>query len=245
MKKLISLVVILAMILSIGATTVQAVVETAKLDVKLSASTLEVGKEVVVTVNWTEKMEGVEFILGYDKTKVELVSASIADTYYSAEDGKVNVAWFTAESKPLTNMTFTFKTIAEGSVKFTTSDATLADADVESPETYTYGSATLTIKNATKAPATTPTTTPTKAETKPAATPTKAETKPAATETKEETKATEPKAETKTETKKTDKKPKSIPQAGMQVTEYVGIALGVIALIAVVTIVTKKVNKNK
>ena len=151
MKKLISLILVLALVLSMT-TVVNAVVETADLKVSLDKTTAKVGDEVTVTVDWKEVMEAVDLELEFDEEKLEFVSASLPEDWIATDrikNGVVQISWFSMNGQGITNITYKFKVIAEGDATFTTAEAVLADANVESPENYNYGTATLKISNAT------------------------------------------------------------------------------------------------
>ena len=151
MKKLISLILVLALVLSMT-TVVNAVVETADLKVSLDKTTAKVGDEVTVTVDWKEVMEAVDLELEFDEEKLEFVSASLPEDWIATDrikNGVVQISWFSMNGQGITNITYKFKVIAEGDATFTTAEAVLADANVESPENYNYGTATLQISNAT------------------------------------------------------------------------------------------------
>lgn len=123
---------------------------------------LSVGEEVTVTVDWTDGMQAADFILNYDKAKVEYVSSSIGDDYLTNDKaaGKVKVVWISLNDKDMTKVTFKFKVIAEGEAKFTTEvDGWFANGEMVSPDSYdvtTHGVAAVTLK-AANANAATPT----------------------------------------------------------------------------------------
>ncbi|MBR6504491.1 MAG: hypothetical protein IKT41_02040, partial [Clostridia bacterium] len=124
-------------------------------------------------------MQAADFILNYDKEKVEYVSSSIKGTYCvnDADNGKVKVVWFSDDDTDMTKITFTFKAKAEGEVKFSVEiDGGFADKNVVSPDSYdvtTHGATAVTLKAAGGAaqPTATPTPTPVATQ-KPETTPT-------------------------------------------------------------------------
>lgn len=232
MKKLISLILVLALVLSMT-TVVNAVVETADLKVSLDKTTAKVGDEVTVTVDWKEVMEAVDLELEFDEKKLEFVSASLPEDWIATDrikNGVVQISWFSMNGQGITNITYKFKVIAEGDATFTTAEAVLADANVESPENYNYGTATLKISNATveepdaEEPGTDePTTEPEKPNTD----------EPTTDTEKPNTDTNKPATDT------TDEKPTTIPQAGANITQYAIIALSLVAIITLVAIIAK------
>ncbi len=232
MKKLISLILVLALVLSMT-TVVNAVVETADLKVSLDKTTAKVGDEVTVTVDWKEVMEAVDLELEFDEEKLEFVSASLPEDWIATDrikNGVVQISWFSMNGQGITNITYKFKVIAEGDATFTTAEAVLADANVESPENYNYGTATLKISNATveepdaEEPGTDePTTEPEKPNTD----------EPTTDTEKPNTDTNKPATDT------TDEKPTTIPQAGANITQYAIIALSLVAIITLVAIIAK------
>ena len=244
MKKLISLILVLALVLSMT-TVVNAVVETADLKVSLDKTTAKVGDEVTVTVDWKEVMEAVDLELEFDEEKLEFVSASLPEDWIATDrikNGVVQISWFSMNGQGITNITYKFKVIAEGDATFTTAEAVLADANVESPENYNYGTATLKISNATveepdaEEPGTDePTTEPEKPNTdEPTTEPEKPNTDEPTTDTEK------PNTDTnKPDTDTTDEKPTTIPQAGANITQYAIIALSLVAIITLVAIIAK------
>ena len=213
MKKLISLILVLALVLSMT-TVVNAVVETADLKVSLDKTTAKVGDEVTVTVDWKEVMEAVDLELEFDEEKLEFVSASLPEDWIATDrikNGVVQISWFSMNGQGITNITYKFKVIAEGDATFTTAEAVLADANVESPENYNYGTAKLKISNATveepdaEEPGTDePTTEPEKPNTD----------EPTTDTEKPNTDTNKPATDT------TDEKPTTIPQAGANIMGY-------------------------
>ncbi|MBR6504213.1 MAG: hypothetical protein IKT41_00575, partial [Clostridia bacterium] len=148
--KKISMVVIsiLAILLIAGG-----VVNAATLTLKVTAEKeVTVGGEITVTVDWTEGMQAADFILNYDKDKVEYVSSSIAEDYLTndASNGKVKVVWISLNDKDMTKITFTFKAKANGEAKFSTEiDGGFANGEMVSPDSYdvkTYGTTAVTLK---------------------------------------------------------------------------------------------------
>lgn len=230
MKKLISLILVLALVLSMT-TVVNAVVETADLKVSLDKTTAKVGDEVIVTVDWKEVMEAVDLELEFDEEKLEFVSASLPEDWIATDrikNGVVQISWFSMNGQGITNITYKFKVIAEGDATFTTAEAVLADANVESPENYNYGTAKLKISNATveepdaEEPGTDePTTEPEKPNTD----------EPTTDTEKPNTDTNKPATDT------TDEKPTTIPQAGANIMGYAVTVLLIAAAASFVAIV--------
>lgn len=259
MKKLVSLMLVLALVLGI-ATSVNAVVETADIKVSLNKTTAKVGDEITVTVDWKETMESVDLELGFDKTKVEFVSSSISEDYIATDriaNGVVQISWFSMNGQGITNITYKFKVIAEGTAKFTTAEAVLADANVESPSDYKYGTATLTVAKETtggNTNNTTTTDTPNKDNTTNTNTPSKDNTTNTNTPSKNNTTSTDtPNKNTPTDTPtdtsnknnttNTTKKPETIPQAGVNMIECAIVALVAIIAVSIVAVVVKSKRK--
>ncbi len=152
MEKLrkVSLVLAIFLIIFLGITTT---VNAATLTLKTTADKkdLKVGETVTVTVDWQEGMQAADFILNYDSSKVEYQSSSIGDDYLTNDsaNGKVKIVWISLNDKDMTKMTFTFKTKAQGTVKFSSKiDGGFATGEMVQPDSYdvtTY--AEVTIKN--------------------------------------------------------------------------------------------------
>ena len=249
MKKLVSLMLVLALVLGIS-TSVSAVVETADIKVSLDKTTAKVGDEITVTVDWTEVMEAVDLELGFDKTKVEFVSSSISEDYIATDrvaDGVVQISWFSMNGQGITNITYKFKVIAEGTAKFTTAEAVLADANVESPADYKYGTATLTVAKETTGNTnnTTNTNTPSTNNTTNTNTPSKNNTTNTNTPSKNNTTSTNTatKNTTTNTSTNTTTKPTTIPQAGVNMIECAIVALVVIVAVSLVAVVVKSKRK--
>ena len=138
----------------------EGVVNAAGLTLKVEADKKEltVGGEVIVTVDWTEGMQAADFVLNYNKEKVEYVSSSIGDDYLTndATNGKVKVVWISLNDKDMTKVSFTFKTKAEGEAKFSTEiDGGFANGEMVSPDSYdvkTYGVTAVNLKAAGSTP---------------------------------------------------------------------------------------------
>ena len=162
LKKISMVIIALVAILLI----VGGVVNAAELTLKTTTDKkeLSVGGEVVLTVDWTEGMQAADFILNYDKEKVEYVSSSIGNDYLTNDvtNGKVKVVWISLNDKDMTKVSFTFKAKAEGEAKFSTEiDGGFANGEMVSPDSYdvkTYGATAVTLKatSDTKEPTPTP-----------------------------------------------------------------------------------------
>ncbi len=226
MKKIISLVLILIILMGMATISNATITEkTANINVAVNKQDVTIEDEVVVTVSWKDKMEAVEFLLGYDKDKLEYVSSSMDTDYIKVKDGKVEVVWISLNGKGINSITFTFKAKTKGNATFTISEALLADENVESPDSYKYNTKTLNIKEKEVKPEeTTKPETPNKNDT---TTQTPNNDKQTATETKKDT-----------PTVQTTKKPKRYTQAGTNVTNYVigAVVLTIIATFATVVI---------
>jgi len=152
------------------------VVNAASLTLKTTTDKKElaVGEKITLTVDWTDGMQAADFILNYDKDKVEFESSSIGEDYLTNDsaNGKVKVVWISLNDKDMTKITFTFKTKAEGEANFSTEiDGGFANGEMVSPESYdvkTYGATAVTLKasnenkpNSTQKPESVPTPTST------------------------------------------------------------------------------------
>ena len=108
-------------------------------------------------------MQAADFVLNYDKDKVEYVSSSIGEDYLTndAANGKVKVVWISLNDKDMTKVSFTFKAKAEGTAKFSTEiDGGFANGEMVSPDTYdvtTYGATSVALKASSSEATPTPT----------------------------------------------------------------------------------------
>lgn len=222
MKKIISIMTVLVIVLAMATVSNAAITEkTAKLNVSVSKSQVKVGDEVTVTVSWKDKMEAIDLELGFDKNKVEYVSSSMSEDYIATDriaDGVVQISWFSMNGQGKNSITYTFKAKANGDATFTTAEAILADENVESPEDYTYGKATLKIGTAEEEKPETNTEKPSTNTEKPE------------TNTEEPAQNTQKPANTEKPTTNTNK-PTKIPQAGVNVVSYVIYGLVAVAVI--------------
>ncbi|MGN1296966.1 MAG: cohesin domain-containing protein [Clostridia bacterium] len=112
----------------------------------------ETGDKIIVTVDWTEKMQAAGFKIKYDADKIEFVSANITDTFYNVETaGEISINWASMEETELTKMTFELKATKAGEAKiFIQSVDDFADKNLSRPTSYDYttaGSQMITISD--------------------------------------------------------------------------------------------------
>lgn len=106
-----------------------------------------VGDKVIVTIDWTEKMQAASFTLKYDATKLQFEAANIANTFYNKETaGVIDVNWASMEEIDYTKIVFNFKAISEGKVQISVENPnSFANENLVSPEGYNTNSAIKTI----------------------------------------------------------------------------------------------------
>lgn len=115
---------------------------TLKLKIKTDKAKYEIGDNVVVTVDWIEKMQAASYKIKYDSDILELKSASIASTYYNTDTvGEISVNWASMEEKDLTYMTFEFYSKKTGSASITIKEVeAFADGNMVAPTDYNFES---------------------------------------------------------------------------------------------------------
>ena len=115
---------------------------TLTLKVTTDKSKYEVGDDVTVTVDWTEKMQAASFVLKYDSDVLEFKSASVASSNYNSDTvGEISVNWASLEEKDLTKMTFEFKTKKTGTANVSIKSANaFANGNMVSPTDYDISS---------------------------------------------------------------------------------------------------------
>ena len=246
MKKVISIITMLVVILAMTTVSNATITEqNAKINVGLSKTEAKVGEEITVTTSWTDKMEAVDLELRFDKTKVEFVSSSMENSNIAQgriADGVIQVSWFSANGNGITSITYTFKVIAEGDAAFTTAEAIFADENVDSPEGYTYGSATLkAVAQGNNGGEGTPEGTPEGTEPE--------GTTPDPEDSKEEPKNESGDKKNESSDKKNEsssdetKKPTRIPQAGVNMINYIVYGLVAVAVVAMIVFVVRAKRK--
>ena len=67
---------------------------TLTLDLKTSANTISIDDEVIITVDWKEKMQAADFILEYDSQKLEFIESDIDENFTNTKDNQLLVSWF-------------------------------------------------------------------------------------------------------------------------------------------------------
>ena len=120
------------------------------LEVKADKETVEIGENVTITVDWNEKMQAADYILKYNSSKLEYVSASIEDTYLNkTQEGQIGISWFSSNNQDLTQMTFVFKAIEKGDAELSVQiDGGFSDGQLNVPGNYdvtSKGRKTITI----------------------------------------------------------------------------------------------------
>lgn len=152
-NKMIAILVILCLSIIILSSSVSA----ASTTIRASASKVNNGKTVSVTVSFGENVSAAQFALNFDESKFTYVSCSLNDSY--SKDSKY-FAWVSGSgTASLSSVTFTFKAKALGSGTFNISGLKTSNRS----NTISKGSVSVTVQKA----ATTTTTT-----TKPTPTPT-------------------------------------------------------------------------
>ena len=108
------------------------------LEVKADKETVEIGENVTITVDWNEKMQAADYILKYNSSKLEYVSASIEDTYLNkTQKGQIGISWFSSNNQDLTQMTFVFKAIEKGDAELSVQiDGGFSDGQLNVPGNY-------------------------------------------------------------------------------------------------------------
>lgn len=148
--KIMIIMIILSMTMSISVFA-----STLTLKVTSDQAKYELGDKVVITVDWTEKMQAASFKLKYDSDVLEFKSASIANTYYNAESkGEVSINWASMEDKDLTKMTFEFKALKVGNANVSIKEIeAFSDGNMVSPTDYDYstkGNVSISINDKNK-----------------------------------------------------------------------------------------------
>ena len=152
MKKLKITFIIGMMISIIMALTSVVKAESLTITPSASSSTVKKGENVTITVRWSKAMEAADYVLNYDSSKMQFVSASIESSYYSVGSGKVKVAWASLDGNSLSSMSFTFKALVDsGSASFNVSiDGGFSDGNLVRPDSYnTNATATVNLTGST------------------------------------------------------------------------------------------------
>ena len=133
-------------------------VNAASTTIRASASKVNNGKTVSVTVSFGENVSAAQFALNFDESKFTYVSCSLNDSY--SKDSKY-FAWVSGSgTASLSSVTFTFKAKALGSGTFSISGLKTSNRS----NTISKSSVSVTVQKATTTttkPQTTPTPTPT------------------------------------------------------------------------------------
>lgn len=121
---------------------------TLTLTVKTDKDNYKVSETISVTVDWKENMQATSFKIGYDSEKLELVSASINESFYNSKNaGEISINWASLEGKDLTQIKFQFKALKEGETNVRIKEVSaFADGNLVSPTSYDFStSGTKTI----------------------------------------------------------------------------------------------------
>lgn len=111
---------------------------TLNIELNSNKQNVKIEENVTITVDWKEKMQAADYILEYDETKLEYVSASIEDIYINkTQEGQIGISWFSTDNKDLTKMTFTFKAKEAGETQIVAQiDCGFADGQLKQPDSY-------------------------------------------------------------------------------------------------------------
>ena len=116
------------------------------LDITTNKTRYAINEIVVCTVSWNRNMQSAEYRLKYDSSKLSLVGASIdEDFYYIAGYNEIFVNWASLNETDLTEMSFTFNTISEGSATFNVYPYEFATGDLDNVFDYSAYDHAITI----------------------------------------------------------------------------------------------------
>lgn len=148
MKKAINIIFLLVILISIT-TSVYAL--TLSLEVISNKEEVEVGEEIIITVDWKEGMQAADFILKYDNEKFKFISVNIDnELLYKNENSQIEVAWFSMDDTDKTNLNFVFKALKPGKANFSTEiDGGFATGELVLPDNYNTDSTTVKINGFT------------------------------------------------------------------------------------------------
>ncbi len=146
MRKINKVIVLFVLLLMLLTNSVSAM--NLNLEMKVSEEKIKTGDEVTVTVNWQEKMQAADFSLFYDSEKLEYLSSDVDEMFTKKGDNKISVFWFSTDNTDKTKIEFKFKAIKEGKAELTTKiEGGFATGELEQPDEYEEGKATIKIKN--------------------------------------------------------------------------------------------------
>lgn len=150
-KKTVATLVILCLSIIILSSSVSA----ASTTIRASASKVNNGKTVSVTVSFGENVSAAQFALNFDESKFTYVSCSLNDSY--SKDSKY-FAWVSSSgTASLSSVTFTFKAKELGDGAFSISGLKTSDRG----NTISKSSVSVTVQKATATTTTKPKATPT------------------------------------------------------------------------------------
>ena len=148
MKKVINILTIIFVQLVLLETVVMAF--TLKLNVTSNKENLNVGEEVVITIDWKDGMQAADFILNYDNKNFEFVNIDIDDTFYKVEDSKVKIAWVSLNDIDKTSINVTFKALKPGKASFSTEiSGGFATGELVLPDNYDTGNTIVKVNGFT------------------------------------------------------------------------------------------------
>lgn len=156
MKKSIIMTIIMCLILGV----LGGVVNAASASAKPSASTVEIGNNVTVTISFGQKVSAVQFTLNYDTSKLEYISYSCggagSKNYSEEQKGSTKRKFgYIGTADDLSSVSFTFKTKAVGTTNISASSVS---ATIGGKEGVRLGSPSTSITIKEKPQPTTPTT---------------------------------------------------------------------------------------
>lgn len=148
MKRVINILTIIFVQLVLLGTVTMAF--TLKLNVTSNKENLNVGEEVVITIDWKDGMQAADFILNYDSKRFEFVSIDIDDIFYKVEDSKVKIAWVSLDDIDKTSINIIFKALKPGKANFSTEiSGGFATGKLVLPDNYDTGSTTVKVNRLT------------------------------------------------------------------------------------------------
>lgn len=132
--------ILLLMLFFIATMSINVLANTLTLKITTDETSYEIDDKIVITVDWTEKMQAASFTIKYNSDNLEFEVASIASTFYNTEKkGEIVVNWASMEEKDLTKMTFEFKAIKAGEVEISIKEVeAFADGNLVTPTSYEF-----------------------------------------------------------------------------------------------------------
>lgn len=147
MKKAINIIFLLVILISIT-TSVYAL--TLSLEVISNKEEVDVGEEIIVTVDWKDGMQAADFILNYDSKNFEFKNIDIEDIFYKVEDSKIKIAWVSLDDIDKTTINVTFKALKPGKANFSTEiSGGFATGELVLPDNYEAGNTIVKVNGFT------------------------------------------------------------------------------------------------